>query len=99
MRLVRWLVMGKTCLCWLAAMGPAWPASADGRAAASLGWPEPRCCRLCPASWPGSGPAIPHWHLPAGGAQRRVKGAHNLVLEVRRIELNDAHGVPVGSFR
>jgi hypothetical protein len=36
---------------------------------------------------------VPHWHLPT------FKGARNLVVEVRRIALDDGFGVPVGTFR
>ena len=99
MRLVRWLVLWKVCFWPLAALGSALPSS---RALVCIGLPghcflrhpsRPGCSRLCPAAWPGSSPAVPHWHLSAG------KGARNLVVEVRRIALDDGFGVPVGTFR
>lgn len=99
MRLIRCLVLWKVCLWPLAALGSAQP---PGRALVCFGltgcglWhhaPRPGCSRLCPAAWPGSGPAVPHWHLPTS------KGARNLVVEVRRIALDDGFGVPVATFR
>ena len=67
--------------------------------------PGPRredCPCPCLAALPGPGPAAPHWHGAAGGGRRPgqpLKVGRNLVVEVRRIELNDAFGVPRGTFR
>jgi len=97
MRLIRCLVLWKVCLWPLAGLGAAQPPARASSGAIGHGFwhhpPRPGCSRLCPAAWPGSGPTVPHWHLPT------VKGPRNLVLEVRRIALQDAFGVPVGTFR
>jgi len=44
-----------------------------------------------------------HWHggvaRSGGGPTLAIPGARNLVLEVRRIELDDPFGTPRGTYR
>jgi hypothetical protein len=72
-----------------------------------LNRPEPSPPRDCPgpclATLSTGAAGFIHWHGGAarsgGGPTLAIPGARNLVLEVRRIELDDPFGTPRGTYR